>query len=128
MTKRSVRTGSVLGFVILSLAFGLSVFAQKSDDEPMGEKAAAALVEELKGVVTRIAPNKDEAKLVGERWDKRKHLGCKTKNDLIELLFEDVKAVIKDSGTQYQIYSTFAFYKNVDTDSEGPDGKKKKDQ
>lgn len=107
----------ILAFVFICLIFTVGVFAQNKSNEPIGDKAAAALVKELKGVVTRIAPNKEEAKAVGERWDKRRHLGCKTKNEVIELLFEDVKAVIKDSGTQYQIYSTFSFYKIVETDN-----------
>ena len=103
---------SIAAFVFLIFMFSLSGSAQSNSDKPMGEKAAAALVKELKGIVMRVAPDKKEAKLVAEKWDKRKHLGCKTQSEVIDLLFEDVKSVIKDSGTQYQIYSMFSFYKN----------------
>ncbi len=72
------------------------------------------LLEELEGVVLRLTPDKNEAKLVVKKWGKRKDLEGKAKADVIELLYEDVKSVIKDSGTQYQIYSTFSFYKTVD--------------
>jgi hypothetical protein len=98
----------------MSLALSIGIAAQNKADEPMGDKAAAALVKELKGVVTRLSPDKDEAELVHKKWDERKNLGKKTKNQVIDLLYEDVKCVIKDSGTQYQIYSTFSFYKNMD--------------
>jgi biopolymer transport protein ExbD len=85
----------------------------KPTDKPMEAKALAALIKELKGVVTRITPDKNEAKLVGERWDKRKDLNGKAKSEVIELLYADVKSVIKDSGTQYQIYSIFSFQKQI---------------
>ncbi len=114
------RSAVVLALVSLTLCF--SVFGQNKSDEPMGEEAAAKLVVELKGIVTRVSPDKEEAKLVIEKWDKRRHLGCKTKSEVIELLFEDVKSVIKDAGTQYQIYSMFSFYKNEKHDD--PDDKK----
>jgi hypothetical protein len=81
--------------------------------KPMETKARNALIEELKGVVTRLSPDKNEAKTVAERWDQRKDLAGKTKSEVIDLLYDDVKSVIKDSGTQYLIFSTFAFYKNI---------------
>ena len=81
------------------------------------ETQIIAMVEELKGVVSRITPDKNEAKLVAAKWDARKDLNGKTKSEVIELLFEDVKSVIKDSGTQYQIYSIFSSYKTISDDS-----------
>lgn len=110
-----VRLAAALVFIILTVS--LSASAQDNSDEPMGEKAAAALVKELDGVVKRLSPDKEEARQVCEKWYKRKNLGKKTRSQVIDLLFEDVKSVIKDSGTQYQIYSTFSFYKNVDMNS-----------
>jgi hypothetical protein len=82
-------------------------------DKPMEAKALAALVKELKEVVSKNSPDKNDAKLVAEKWDKRKDLAGKTKSEVIELLYEDVKSVIEDSGIQYQIYSIFSFYKMI---------------
>jgi biopolymer transport protein ExbD len=96
----------------------------KTTNKPMEAKALAALIKELKGVVTGITPDKNEAKLVGKRWDARKDLAGKTKSAVIELLYEDVKAVIKDSGTQYQIYSIFSFSKNIPDESPSAETKK----
>jgi|GEM_PF-167333 len=109
-------TKLVKAFVLMCLVFSFSAIAQTTIDKPMEAKALADLVKEFKGIVLRITPDKSESKLVSEKWDKRKDLAGKTKNEVIELLFSDVKSVIKDSGTQYQIYSMFSFYKNI------PDG------
>jgi hypothetical protein len=37
----------------------------------------------------------------------------KTKKAVINLLFEDVKSLIKDSGIQYSIYSDLSLYKQI---------------
>ena len=79
----------------------------------MAKTQISALLKELKDVVSKNAPDKIEAKQVSELWDKRKDLVGKTKSEVIELLFVDVKSVIKDSGIQYQIYSIFSFYKMI---------------
>ncbi len=109
--------GIIVVFVLASLTLSFGTSAQNNTDEPMGDEAAAALVKELDGVVKRLSPDKEEAKLVCDKWYKRKNLGKKSKNEVIDILYEDVKSVIKDSGTQYQIYSTFSFYKTVERDS-----------
>lgn len=108
----------IKAFVLMTFVFSFNAIAQK--DKPMEADALAALVEELKGVVSRTAPDKNDAKIVGEKWDKREDLKGKTKSVVIELLYEDVKSVIKDSGDQYQIYSMFSFYKTI------PDGSQQK--
>jgi hypothetical protein len=84
-----------------------------SSDKPMESTALNTLIEELKGVVSKLTPDKNEAKTVAKKWDQRKDLTGKTKKDVIDLLYEDVKSVIKDSGTQYQIFPIFSFYKNI---------------
>jgi len=87
--------------------------AQTKPDKPLDAKALTALVEELKGVVAKSSPDQKDTASVAERWDKRKDLAGKTKKEVINLLYEDVKSVIKDSGTLYQIYSIFSFYKQI---------------
>jgi hypothetical protein len=83
----------------------------------MDAKSLSALVEELKGVVSKSSPDEKDAALVAEKWERRKDLAGKTKRDVINLLFKDVKAVIKDSGIQYQISSIFSFYKQMPDDA-----------
>src|SRR3954452_1296944 len=89
-------------FLLLCSISSFSIAAQANDAQPMTDKARTALIEELQGVVARSTPDEKDAALVAGRWDRRKDLKGKTKKEVINLLFEDVKAVIKDSGVQYQ--------------------------
>ncbi len=106
-------TKLIMALVLMCLMFGLTAMAQTDSDKPLDAKTLAALVEELKGVVSKMAPQANEAAMVSKKWNARKDLMGKTKKDVINLLYEDVKSVIKDSGTQYQIYSTISFYKQM---------------
>ena len=103
-----------------------SFSAPAQTDKPLDAKSLTALVKELKEVVSRSAPDQKEAAAVAGRWDKRKDLAGKTKKEVINLLFEDVKSVIKDSGTLYQIYSMFSLYKRMPDDSPSAQAQKPK--
>lgn len=111
------RAKVIVALVLFCLAFSFQAIAQTNSDKPLDAKSLAALVEELKGVVSKSAPDEKDAKLVAEKWDKRKDLAGKTKSEVINLLYADVKSVIKDSGILYQIYSIFSFYKQIPDES-----------
>src|SRR5215467_4907348 len=106
-------TKLIVAFVLSCSISSLSVMAQTNADKPLDSQALTALVEELKEVVAKATPDPKEAASVSARWDKRTDLAGKTKKEVINLLYGDVKAVIKDSGTLYQIYSIFSFYKRI---------------
>jgi hypothetical protein len=114
---RSIWTKLIIALVLLCSISGFSATAQTDSGKPMDAKSLAALVKELKGVVSKSAPNKKDAALVAEKWDRRKDLAGKTKRDVINLLFKDVKSAIKDSGVQYQLYSIFSLYKQIPDES-----------
>lgn len=107
----------IAALVLLGSITSLSSMAQTDSGKPLDAKSVTVLVEELKGVVSKSAPDKKDSAAVAERWDLRRDLAGKTKKDVINLLFEDVKSVIKDSGVQYQIYSIFSFYKQIPDES-----------
>jgi uncharacterized protein YfbU (UPF0304 family) len=107
------RMNFTAALAIMCSVFGFSVMAQTNTDKPLDAIRLAALVEELKGVVSRAAPDANESAMVVEKWNARRDLAGKSKSTVINLLFEDVKSVIKDSGTRYQIYSIFSFYKQI---------------
>jgi len=111
------RTKVFIASVLLCSVFGYGVTAQTTAAKPMTDKALNALIVELKEVVAKSAPDEKEAALVADRWDKRTDLKGRTKQEVINLLFEDVRAVIKDSGTLYQIYSMFSLYKRMPDDA-----------
>ena len=117
-TKNVLTLLSVAAVLLWSSMLGSSVMAQTGSDKPMDATALAALIEELKEVVAKATPDQKEAAQVSARWDKRTDLAGKTKKEVVNLLYQDVKAVIKDSGVLYQIYSTFAFYKRIPDESQ----------
>src|SRR5205807_2985385 len=83
------RIGWTKVIAALVLLFSISSFramAQTDSGKPLDAKSLTALVEELKEVVSKSAPDEKDAALVGEKWDKRKDLAGKTKKDVINLL------------------------------------------
>ncbi len=113
LKTRINRMKFMAALALMCSVFGFTVMAQTDSGKPMEAKTLAALVEELKGVVARTAPDANEAAMVSKKWNARRDLAGKTKRTVINLLFEDVKSVIKDSGTQYQINSIFGMYKQM---------------
>jgi hypothetical protein len=103
--------------VLLISISGLNAIAQTVSDKALDSKALAALVEELKGVVSREAHDEEAAKAVAAKWDARKDLTGKSRKAVINLLYGDVKSVITDSGVQYQIYQDFSLYKQMPEES-----------
>ncbi len=99
----------ITALIFLCSIFSLSALAQK----PMETKALAGLITDLKEVVSKNSPDQNDAGLIGQKWDKHKDLTGKTKSQVIDLLWADVKSVIRDSGVQYEIYSIFSFYKQI---------------
>jgi hypothetical protein len=104
---------SAMAFGLLCLIFNFSAFAQTNLDKPMDAKSLAPLVRELGEVVSKNTPDEKDAALITEKWNARQNLIGKKKSAVIDLLFEDVRSVIKDSGVRYQIYSIFSFYKQI---------------
>lgn len=103
----------VVALVLLCSVFSFRATAQTDAGKPLDAKSLAVLVEELKGVVSRTEPDEKNSAMVAQKWASRKDLAGKTKTEVINLLYADVKSVIKDSGIQYQIYSIFSTYKRM---------------
>lgn len=103
---------------ILTALMSLCSFAAAAQDtdKPMTADRMARMVTELKGVVRRTANDDAASDKICKRWDARKDLKGKAKNAIIDLLYTDVKAIIKDSGKRYQIYSIFSMYRQMPDD------------
>jgi uncharacterized protein (TIGR02145 family) len=50
---------------------------------------------------------------ITQKWDTRRDLAGKSKAEVIDLLYQDVKSVVTNSGMQYQIYQVFSFYNQM---------------
>jgi len=114
-----------VALVLLFSVSNLNALAQTNSDKPLKAKSLAVLVEDLKVVVSNSTPDQKDTVAVAEKWAARKDLAGKTKADVINLLFEDFKSVIKDSGVRYQIYSIFSFYKQIPEESSSDQTQKK---
>jgi hypothetical protein len=110
------KTNLIIALMFIFSMFSFSAIAQTNDDKPLDAKVLTALVRELKGVVSRTEPDAKKSAAVAEKWDKRQDLAGKTKEQVIDLLYEDVKSVVTNSGTKYEIYSIFSFYKTIPDD------------
>ena len=99
--------------IVLSLVVTVFSINAMAQDKAMSPQALKGLIKELKEVVSNNAPNQNDVTLINAKWDKRSDLKGKSKSVVINLLWADVKTVIKDSGVQYQIYSIFAFTKQI---------------
>ncbi|MEP6904133.1 MAG: hypothetical protein ABJA66_20610 [Actinomycetota bacterium] len=97
----------------LSLMFSVFSFSAMAQDKPLDAKSQTSLIKALKDVVSKNAFDEKKSAMVAQKWDARKDLAGKTKTQVINLLFEDVKSVITDSGIQYQISSIFSMYKQM---------------
>lgn len=110
------KTNLIIALMFIFSMFSFSVIAQTNYDKPLDAKALTALVKELKGVVSRTESDAKKSAAVAEKWDKRQDLAGKTKEQVIDLLYEDVKSVVTNSGTKYEVYSIFSFYKTIPDD------------
>jgi hypothetical protein len=117
LMKKKIRNKIALLFLpalmFMFSVFGLTATAQTNPDKALDAKAVTALIGELKEVVSNSTPDTNDAAMVAEKWNARKDLVGKTRKDVINLLYTDVKSVVKDSGALYQIYSMFSFYKTI---------------
>jgi hypothetical protein len=110
-TFKKILTKLVMGLSLILSIFSFCVIAQT--EKAMDANALTALVKDLKEVVAKNAPDEKDTKLVAEKWDTGRDLTGKTRKEVIDLLWGDVKSVIKDSGVRYQIYSIFSFYRQI---------------
>ncbi len=101
-----------LSIALIFMCFGFS-FNAIAQNKSLDAKALSALVADLKEVVsTNVTDEKKSASII-KKWDARKDLAGKSKDEVVDLLYEDVKSIIKNPGTQYQIYSIFSMYRQI---------------
>lgn len=93
-------------------------FSAIAQDNPLNAQQLANLVKGLKGALQenlQIVENKGGAQYtaITRKWDARQDLAGKSKRQVIDLLYQDVKSVVTNSGMQYQISQVFSFYKQM---------------
>lgn len=110
-------TRLVIVLSLLCSVFGFNANAQTVSDKPLNARQLANLITGLKGAVREnLAVAETDGKkyaAITQRWNARKDLAGKSKTQVINLLFQDVKAVVTDPGMQYQISQIFSLYKTM---------------
>lgn len=106
--KRTIATISV--FLLLA---GLAV----AQEAALNATQLANLVVGLKGALQEnlapVSTGQQSYATITQRWDARRDLGGRSKTQVIDMLYQDVKAVIKNPQLQYQVSQVFSFYKRM---------------
>lgn len=110
-------TKLVIVLSLLCAVFSFGVNAQTDSGKKLNAQQLANLITGLKEALheSLAVAETDEKKYtaITQKWDARKDLAGKSKTQVINLLFQDVKSVVTDSGMQYQISTVFSLYKQM---------------
>lgn len=106
---------NLIAALFLCSIFSFSIIAQ---DNPLTEPQLANLMTGLKGALQenlQIIENKGGAQYtaITKKWGARLDLEGKSKSEVIDLLYQDVKSVVTNSEMRYQIYQVFSFYRHM---------------
>lgn len=105
---------NLVGVLVLGALFSFTAVAQEN---PLNAQQLSSLIAGLKGALKEnlamIATGEKNYKVITQKWDTRKDLGGKSKAQVIDLLYQDVKAEVTNSEVQYQISQVFSFYKRM---------------
>jgi cold shock protein len=101
-------TKLAIALVLMCLVFSFSAMAQNTSNDPLDAEAVAALIEELTDGLPDLIEDEAQVTAITEKWEARKDLAGKTKAQILNLLFADVKSVIEDKDTQDNIWKNWA--------------------
>jgi Ricin-type beta-trefoil lectin domain-like len=93
--------------LLMSLLLGAQVFAQIDRVKPLDEDAVAALVEKLGGLLSHDIKDEDKVSEIINKWGEREDLVGKTQFDIMNMLWGDVKSVLKDTSTESLVWLTW---------------------
>lgn len=100
-------TRYVVALLLTCLMFSVGAMAQTDANMPLDDEAVAALVDELKDGLSDVIED-PQLTAITTKWDARKDLSGKTKAAILNLLFADVKSVVKDKETQDKVWASWA--------------------
>lgn len=95
---------------VIMLAFTFAANAQAVLNAQQLGNLVFGLKGALKENLAPVANGQASYNAIVQRWDARRDLAGKTKSQVIDLLYEDVKMVVTNSGIRYQISQVFSLY------------------
>jgi hypothetical protein len=100
-------TKPVLALALMCVMFGFGAMAQDNSNTPLDEDAAAALVEELADGLPDLIDDEAAVTKITDKWNAREDLVGKTTAQILNILFADVKSVVRDAETQKNIWDAW---------------------
>jgi cold shock protein len=88
-------------------AKAVSAVPQATPEEPLDDKAVSALIDELKGGLSDQIDDEDQVTAITEEWGAHEDLAGKTRKQILNLLFADVKSIVKDKKAQDSIWKAW---------------------
>lgn len=106
---------NLIAALFLCSIFSFSIIAQ---DNPLNSQQLTNLISGLKNALQenlKIIENTDgkQYRAITQKWDARQDLEGKSKREVIDLLYQDVKSVVTNSEMRYQISQVFSFYERM---------------
>lgn len=113
--NRKFNRVNLIAALFLCSIFSFSIIAQ---DNPLTEQQLTNLVSGLKGALQenlQVIEGKGgkQYTAITQKWDARQDLAGKSKSQVIDLLYQDVKSVVTNSEMRYQISQVFSFYERM---------------
>jgi uncharacterized protein (TIGR02145 family) len=113
-TRIKLNRLNLIAALFLCSIFGFSAIGQ---DNPLNAGQPANLIAGLKDTLQEnlavIGTSEKKYKAITQKWDARRDPAGKSKRQVIDLLYQDVRAEITNSEMQSQIARFFSFYKQM---------------
>ncbi|MEP6903124.1 MAG: hypothetical protein ABJA66_15335 [Actinomycetota bacterium] len=113
---KHIWTKLVVATLLMFGLFGFSAMAQDNSKQPLDDEAATALVNQLNEGLPDLIEDEARVAAITEKWDEHEDLAGKTKAQILNLLFADVKTVIGDKKTLDGIWSEWQSAETEDED------------
>lgn len=97
-------TISIVVSALLCAVLGFSAMAQSSPNAPLDAEAAATLVQELSDGLPDLIEDEAQVDSIIEKWDERQDLAGKTKEQILKILFADLRSVVKEKSIQDSVW------------------------
>src|SRR5689334_7072093 len=109
MRKLIICSGTIVLFAAIGLTSGAGTamsawpIAAAQAEKPLDQAAADALVAELKEGLADLIDDEDAVAAITAKWEAHNLVG-KTRTQILNLLFADVKSVVEDKDTLDSIW------------------------
>jgi CspA family cold shock protein len=81
--------------------------SQATPEEPLDDGAVSALIDELKGGLSDQIEDEGQVTAITEKWGAHEDLAGKTRKQILNLLFADVKSIVEDKKAQDSVWQAW---------------------